>query len=254
MGANILAADPSRGWGSTIGQGLAGTIGTFDKFASEDMTTRQKAQDLASRIKKHAETLGESSYLRRQTIGETSRHNRSMEEYYRDRLNQESWKDIPYTTQRGDPVIRNFKTGETRNGLTHEPLPKDEKLTRVGGGSRGVGNSPQEIRFRLAQMVHPDDPKAAAALALGGREPTNLQIDAFLMKNFPELIGKSPEELAAYRESIRERAGYGQSPSARPAATPISPIDKAREAIAAGANREEVIKRLKEKGIDPSGL
>lgn len=211
LGVNILAADPSRGWGSTIGHGLAGTVGTFDKMASEDLSARQKAQGLAAQIKKHAETLGESQ----RTHGETARHHGVMEGISRDRLEQDNWRDIPYTTQQGDPVMRNYKTGQALNGKTGEPLSPDDKLIRVGAGTRSA-NSPQMMRYQLAQIAYPDDPKKAAEIALGVRPPTDLQIDNYLVKNFPQLVGKSPREIAVFREQFKREAFGGAKTTAGP--------------------------------------
>lgn len=48
------------------------------------------------------------------------------------------------------------------------------------------------------------------------------------------------------------KRAFGRTPSEAQSAA--SPLDDARRAIAAGANREAVIQRLRERGIDPGGL
>lgn len=70
-------------------------------------------------------------------------------------------------------------------------------------------------------------------------------------------LGKA-EVLAASRPKAPTQAPIGSASPAQPSGAPQAPasdaISKAREAIRAGAPREAVIRRLRENGIDPSGL
>jgi hypothetical protein len=67
-------------------------------------------------------------------------------------------------------------------------------------------------------------------------------------KEQPLLTPLSPEAFAArYR-------GMGATGNVAPVAAPTDPVAQARDAIARGAPRDQVIKRLQDSGIDTTGL
>lgn len=54
-GLNILAANPAQGPIGTVASGLSGTIGQYDKWSKDDMTSMQKGQELAEKLMTHAD-------------------------------------------------------------------------------------------------------------------------------------------------------------------------------------------------------
>lgn len=255
MGANILGADPSRGWGSAVGQGVAGTVNTLDKLASEDMSARQKAQSLAAQIKKHAESLGEVRAHRQLTFGETQRHHKATEEIQRERLAQDNWKHIGYTVD-GAPIMMNTKTMETINAATKQPLSPEDKMALSVRGGAGTGQTMQIIAELRKENPSLSFAEAHAIVKKSGPSPDMLNIrrEALALsaaKADMDYLTKPEATIEKYRRK------YGASaPAVAPAPTTSSgsPLDAARAAIAAGANRDAVIKRLIDNGIDPSGL
>lgn len=169
FGARVLAANPAHGWGSAIGQGAIGTMGTFDKIATEDMTARQKAQSLASAIKKHVDTLGESS-----------RHHQAIEGLQKDRLAQDNWKPIGTTTA-GHPIMMDTKTGTVMNGATGEPLTAEEKMQMRGAGAGSTGQTE-----RIIQSLRTENPSLSYNDAL----------------SIVKRSGQSPDVLTLRRESL----------------------------------------------------
>jgi hypothetical protein len=173
---------------------------------------------LAAQIKEHAERLGESS----RQHGETSRHNQALEDLAKQRLQQDNMYPLGMDSN-NQPLVYDRKSGRAINPITGQPPAADTKMSSLGTG-RGAGNSPQMMRYHLAQTAYPDDPKKAAEVALGIRPPTDLQIDNYLVKNFPQLVGKSPREIAIFREQFK-RESFGGAGAAGPSVKPM-PTDK----------------------------
>ena len=54
-GLGILGANPAHGALSAVAQGASGAIGTYDQFSKDNLTAQQKAQELAGKLKEHAD-------------------------------------------------------------------------------------------------------------------------------------------------------------------------------------------------------
>lgn len=203
FGANVLAANPAHGWGSTVGQGLSGAIGTFDKFSNEDLSARQKAQSLAAAIKKHSETLGE-----------TSRHHQATEDIARERMAQDNWKYIG-VTQNGAPIMFNTKTRDVINGATQEPLSADERI--VAGGKGGPGSGVTE---RIIASLRQENPDLSYADALGIVKRSGLSPDAITLRKEALALSAAKADINYFKdpdatiEKYRKKFGVGSAPSA----------------------------------------
>lgn len=219
FGARVLAANPAHGWGSAIGQGALGAMGTFDKFSNEEMTARQKAQSLASQIKKHVDTLGE-----------TTRHHGALEGISKERLAQDNWKPIGTTTA-GHPIMMDTKSGTVMNGATGEPLTAEEKVQMRGAAGAHGGVFAAKMAAYL--NVFPGDEKGALDYArgvkqLGPQESYKIgyaaaqKVAADMMIKPPEYLKNQHEWLDRYAKqyAASQQAMGGQPQQQAPAAAP----------------------------------
>jgi len=102
-GLNILAANPAHGPISAIASGAGATVGEYDKWSKDDLTSKQKAQELAGKLMEHA-----NKYTRL-TRAERERINIEHE-----RLEQGHYQAVNYTDDKGKLNVGRFntKTGE----------------------------------------------------------------------------------------------------------------------------------------------
>jgi hypothetical protein len=94
------------------------------------------------------------------------------------------------------------------------------------------------------------DQKRAARMAASGalREASGPAFERMFPSSRKELFGQIETQ-----NRVPPRAGAKQ-PAAPAATAPADVLGQARDAITRGANRDAVIKRLRENGIDPAGL
>lgn len=225
-------------------------------------------------VYREAMKLKEAAERARQSLAETSRHHRASEEVARDRLDQENWQYIG-TNEGGLPIYMDRRSGEERVGKT-------KTVGRPGSG-RGSGGVSQ-WRYETYLRNHPNDTAGAEAYAVGKKQIGDAQLLQWARRDAKAEVSAQlvpPRDVAAQTdkraqelyEQYRRANGAGAPPASpaaaapptsnitpAPAARPIAKPDqdaviaKAREAIAKGAPRDQVAKRLQENGYDTSGL
>lgn len=126
-GLNILAANPSHGGLSAIASGAAGTIGEYDKWSKDDLTSKQKAMELAGKLKEH------SDKYTKLTAAENARINIDQE-----RLAQGRYQAVNYADENGHLQVGRFntKTGQITDNDNNPVHP-----SRVYGRSSKVGDA-----------------------------------------------------------------------------------------------------------------
>lgn len=104
-----------------------------------------------------------------------------------------------------------------------------------------------EQRARLIAAGH----DARSADSIIGNAAKLVAAGSAKMKDFPQLV----DRLRTERQRVQPAAPAAAAPaSAAPARGAADPLAAARDAIARGAPRDAVIQRLRDNGIDPSGL
>ena len=138
-GLGILGTAPGAGGAlGAIAKGTEGAIGQYDQWSKDNLSAQQKAQELAGRLKEHADTIAQSATQHKDTIA-----------FGREKMAQELWKPTGTTDIMGNPLLFNSKTGET----------KTAKQISASGGA-----SPADVSAYDWAKNNPDNPLASGLL------------------------------------------------------------------------------------------
>lgn len=183
-------------------------------------------------------------------------------------LNWLGRQDIPFVSyaanQLNNKAVKGTAAGEALSEFDTARQRFSEEVTKFYSGSGGS----EAERERAIKLL--DDAKSLPELRAA------IQMDAQLMRDkvaqmqnrlrnsmgpvaWRRALATNPESVLVYENSqkafdkIKSRARFGETQGGD-SGSPDDAIAKARDAIARGASREAVIKRLREYGIDPKGL
>ncbi len=98
-GLGILAANPTHGPMSAIASGTLGTVGEYDKWSKEDLSSKQKAQELAGKLMEHA-----------QKYTKLTAHEKAQLEIEHEKLQQGHYQAVNYTDSQGRLNVGRFNT------------------------------------------------------------------------------------------------------------------------------------------------
>lgn len=155
--------------------------------------------------------------------------------------------------RRGQPIIREFHEGG--NLITKQYNPANGQWVPMATAPRweGQAGGPSGAKRRMDELIQQNvPPDTARAVAYGTAKETRDPISSY-----PIIvdIGSGRELGRMERDPANPTRRIWTTPGIpKPAGNKDLLLRQAREAIAAGANKNAVIQRLKQNGIDPGGL
>lgn len=190
---------------------------------------------------------------------------------------------LPEALRAGEMMLRNLDALESHPSLDKIVGPVDGLIPAPGSGGFGgavgaltnifSGGSEAGAHARLAEIQGGAFLQAFQTLKGGGSitekegEKATAALNRLQQRNQTETeyraaIKEFKDEVRKLMDIARERAGVPRAeraPDAPAPSTSLSPasssdLDKARFAISRGAPRDAVIRRLRDAGLDPSGL
>jgi hypothetical protein len=217
-GLNILAANPAKGPIGAIASGAAGTVGNYDQWSKEDLSSKQKAQELAGKLMEHAQKYTRMTPAERERL-----------DIEHERLQQGHYQAVNYTDAQGRLNVGRFNT-KTGQIVDSEGSPVNP--SRIYGRSSRVESgdiTPQQM---------------------------SIIIDRY-RKNHPQAIGMDDTAVRdlALQEINAQKQGATQAPPRPQGMSDADIIGQARTAVQNDpAKRDAVLQRLKAWGIDTSGM